>query len=68
MNKRLLESKMKIFGDTNVTLAQAIGISPQRLSAKKNGTNNADFNRLEIDKIKQRYSLTIEEINSIFFA
>ncbi len=68
MNKRLFESKMKIYGDTNATLAKAIGISPQRLSAKKNGTNNADFNRLEIDKIKQRYSLTIEEINSIFFA
>lgn len=51
MNKRLLESKMKLFGDTNVILAKSIGISPQSLSSKKNGTRGADFTRLEIDKI-----------------
>ncbi len=68
MNKRVLESKMKLFGDTNLSLSKFIGISPQSLSSKKNGTRNADFTRSEIDKIKERYSLTAEEIEIIFFA
>jgi hypothetical protein len=68
MNKRVLESKMKLFGDTNVSLANYIGISPQSLSSKKNGTRNADFTRSEIDKIKERYSLSAEEVDQIFFA
>ncbi len=67
MNKRILESKMKLHGDTNASLANYIGISPQSLSSKKNGTRNADFTRSEIDKIKVKYSLTAEEIDQIFF-
>ena len=43
MNKRLLESKMKMFGDTNGSLAKALGISPQSFSAKKNGEKQAVF-------------------------
>lgn len=35
MNKRLLESKMKLFGDTNKALAEALNLSPQSISAKK---------------------------------
>lgn len=68
MNKKMLESKMKLFGDTNATLAQAIGISPQSLSAKKNETNGKEFNQGEIVKIKERYKLSSEEIDNIFFA
>ena len=68
MNKRLLESKMKMFGDTNSTLAQAIGISPQSFSSKKNETNGAEFKQGEIEKIKKRYSLTAVEVDAIFFA
>lgn len=68
MNKRLLEAKMKLMGDTNATLAKFIGITPQSLSAKKNETHGKEFNKSEIAKIKERYSLTAEEINAIFFA
>lgn len=68
MNKRLLESKMKLHGDTNASLAEAIGLSPQSLSSKKNGTNGKEFGTSEILCIKERYSLTAEEINDIFFA
>lgn len=67
MNKRLLESKMKLFGDTNFTLAKYLERSPQALSAKKN-CKNGDFTRKEIDMIKERYSLTAEEVDAIFFA
>lgn len=68
MNKRILESKMKLFGDTNGSLAKALGISAQTFSAKKNETNGKEFNQTEIGKIKERYSLTATEIDEIFFA
>ena len=67
MNKKMLESKMKLFGDTNFSLAKAIGISPQSLSAKKNGTNGKEFTQSEIKKIKGRYLLTAEDTDDIFF-
>lgn len=66
MDKKLFESKMKLYGDSNVTLAKYLGIAPQTLSAKKN--NNADFTRAEIVKIRDRYNLTIAEVDAIFFA
>lgn len=68
MNKKMLESKMKLFGDTNVTLAKAIEISPQSLSSKKNETHGKEFTQSEILKIKRRYSLSPTEVNDIFFA
>ena len=66
MNKILLKSKMVIKQDTNLTLAHAIGISPQRLSAKINETNGAEFTLKEMDKIRKRYNLNGQEIESIF--
>ena len=68
MNKRLLESKMKMFGDTNGSLAKALGISSQSFSAKKNETNGKEFKQSEIEKIKERYSLSAIEVDEIFFA
>lgn len=68
MDKKLLESKMKLHGDTNASLAKYIGISPQSFSAKKNETHGAEFTSGEIAKIKEKYSLTATEVDSIFFA
>ncbi len=68
MNKNLLVSKMKLYGDTNAALASAIGISPQRFSAKLNEYQGAEFNQGEIQKIRERYSLTDDEVVQIFFA
>ena len=68
MNTNLLKSKMVLFADTNATLAKAIGLSPQRLSAKINATKGAEFTQNEILSIKNRYSLTIEEVENIFFS
>ncbi len=68
MQVNLLKSKMKLYGDTNATLAAAIGISPQRLSAKINETGGAEFTQGEIDAIRKRYQLSISEVGEIFFA
>lgn len=68
MNKRMLEGKMKMHGDTNYSLAKAIGISAQSFSAKKNETNGKEFRLSEIDKIKSRYNLTADEVDIIFFS
>ena len=66
MNTNKLRAKMALFGDTGSTLAEAIGISQQRFSAKLNG-KDAEFTQGEIQTIKDRYNLTAEEVDDIFF-
>lgn len=68
MNRKLLRSKMVLFGDTNSTLAHHLELSAQRFSAKINGTNGAEFTQSEINKIKNRYDLTCEDVINIFFS
>jgi hypothetical protein len=68
LNKKLLKSKMALYGDNNGTLAEAIGCSPQRFSAKINGTDGAEFVQSEIQIIKERYNLENNEAMDIFFA
>ena len=68
MNKNMLVSKMKLFGDTQLDLANYIGISLTRFNAKLNCTNGAEFTQGEIVKIKEKYMLTSEEVDAIFFA
>ena len=58
---------MKLHGDTQEVLANYIGISVQRLNAKLNRTNGAEFTQGEISKIKEKYNLTDEEVVLIFF-
>lgn len=66
MNKKLFESKMKLYGDTVFTLAKYLGLSRATVSAKKN-ERKTEFTKSEIDKIRKRYNLSIEELNLIFF-
>ena len=68
VNKNLLISKMKLFGDIQQDLADALGISLSRTNAKINETDGAEFNKGEIAIIKFRYHLTAEEVDAIFFA
>ena len=65
MNKALLESKMKLYGDTGGSLADYIGISRSTLSAKIN--EKAEFTQKEISMIKTRYELSADEVDGIFF-
>lgn len=68
MNKNELEAMMKRHGDTGCTLANYLGIARSTFSAKINETNGAEFTQGEILMIKTKYSLTADEIDTIFFA
>ena len=67
MNKKRLKAAMALHGDTGKDLAAALSISQQRLSAKINERNGAGFVQKEILAIKDRYSLSADELNNIFF-
>lgn len=67
MNKNLLISKMKLFGDTQKTLADALNLSMARTNAKINETDGAEFTQGEIKAMKFRYNLTALEVDEIFF-
>ena len=67
MNKAKFRAKMIEFGDTMSTLADHLGISVGTLSKKINEKSAAGFTQPEILSIKDRYSLTADQINSIFF-
>ena len=68
MNKNLLRSIMALHGDSDTTLAEYLLISRSRFSAKINETGGAEFNKGEITKIKQKYNLTAEQVDEIFFS
>lgn len=65
MNTAMLKAKMVLHGENATMLAKAMGIYRQTLSQKING--KTDFTQSEIAAIKQRYHLTQEEIDQIFF-
>jgi DNA-binding transcriptional regulator YiaG len=67
LKKNVFISKMKLFNDTNESLAKYIGISRSRLNAKINGTGGAEFTQGEIQKIRDKYDLSNDEVNDIFF-
>lgn len=68
MNKNMFVSKMKLFGDTQEILAEALGLSLSGLNAKINETNGSQFRLKEIKFFRNRWHLTPEEIDQIFFA
>ena len=68
MNKNMFVSKMKLFGDTQEILAMALGVSLTRLNAKINETDGAEFWQHEIKFFRDRWHLTTEEVDQIFFA
>jgi len=67
MNKNLFESHMKRFGDTQQSLASAMGISLSRLNAKINEREGAEFTQTEIEFIAKRYSMSGRELVAVFF-
>jgi len=68
MNKNELVAEIKRHGDTQAALADAIGVSHTRLNAKINGTAGAEFTRDEMQGIIERYGLSPEQVNTIFFS
>ena len=67
MDKRKLESLMRLHGDTGGTLAEYLGIARSTFSAKLNETNGAEFTQGEISMIKRRYDLNAEQVDDTFF-
>jgi hypothetical protein len=68
VNKNKYRSKMALFGDTNESVAKYLGITPQRNSAKVNGTKGAEYTQGEIAMLKSRWNLSPVEVDEIFFA
>lgn len=66
MNSNLLKAMIVKNGDTQEKLAEAMGLPTSAINMRING--RTEFRRNEINFIKQRYSLTSEEIDSIFFS
>lgn len=67
MNKKEFIAEMKRFGDTQSSLAAAMGLSRVRLNAKINERDGASFTQPEISFIRERYKLNADGINLIFF-
>ena len=67
MNKREFASLLKRYGDTQETLATFLGISRTCLNSKVNERNGASFTQPELKAIKEKYNLSVEEFNRVFF-
>lgn len=67
MNKAELESVMKLYGDTGISLSAYLGIARTTFSAKINETNGAEFTQSEIMMIKEKYNLSADDVDRIFF-
>ena len=67
MNRQILRSYMVKYGDTGESLAAALGIQRNTLSSKMNEYRGAEFTQGEIKTIKDRYHLTADDIDLIFF-
>jgi hypothetical protein len=59
---------MKLFGDTQESLSEALNLSLARTNMKINGTDGAEFTSSEIVIIKTRYNLTAEDVDEIFLS
>ena len=72
MNKALLKSIMTLHGDTVIDMAQFLCLTPQSVYYKMNETKmasgkKAEFGQGEIKRIKERYNLTPDQVELIFF-
>ena len=67
MDTARLKAKIVLHGENHGILANALGITQQTFSAKINAKKGAEFTQSEIGAIKQRYHLTENEVDQIFF-
>ena len=66
MNSLMLESVKTLHGDTNKDLAKFLGLSEQSVCNKIN-ENGTEFKLGEIRKLKDRYNLSPDDVDAIFF-
>jgi hypothetical protein len=67
MNATKLKCFMTLHGDTGKDLAKYLGITEQSFGNKLN-EKGTEFKQGEITKIKDRYNLSPEQVDEIFFA
>lgn len=67
MNARKLKSVMVLHGDSGRSLSKYLGISETTFSTKLNRWRGSEFTQGEIQAIKDKYELTAEDVDSIFF-
>ena len=65
MNSNLLKATITKNGDTMTSLAEEMGMPVSALSLRVSG--KIEFRRSEIKFIKERYHLSCEEVDDIFF-
>ena len=65
MNSLEMKVAMKRNEDTQEKLAEALGIKISGISARING--HIDFRISEVEKIRDRYNLSNEDLVNIFF-
>lgn len=65
MNKNAFKSLIILKGDTQKDVADALGVTEQTIGDKLNGVS--DFKQTEIKTLIDRYDLTPEQVNDIFF-
>ena len=72
MNRKLFEVQMVLHDETQVTVAEAIGVQRNTLYRKlseaedKNG-NKAGFSQDEIKTLIDRWELSPDDVSAIFF-
>lgn len=66
MNGAMLKSVMVLNGDTIRDLAEYLQITPQSVSDKIN-ERRTEFKQGEIALIKERYGLSADQVDAIFF-
>lgn len=67
MNSRLFKALMVMHDDTNASLAESLGITEQSICNKVN-ENGTEFKQGEIAKIKERWNLSADMVDRIFFS
>lgn len=65
MDKAKFKSVMALHGETQGRLAEALEMAQETLSRKLN--EQGEFSQSEIKAIKNRYHLTPDEVDAIFF-
>lgn len=66
MNKNAFKSIMVLYGDTQKTVADALGVTDQTVGDKINGLS--DFKQSEIKTLIDRWNLTPTQVDDIFFS
>jgi hypothetical protein len=67
MDKSLFYLTLILNGDDWGSLAECLDVTAEDCSDKANERNGFEFNQIEIEKMKEKFSLSPEQVDDIFF-